>query len=118
MSYKLTPRVGDRVTLVKGGVTMVGNVERIWLNGRQADVAIDGWGMSSGYPIELLTVVDRDPVEWPEGWRLGGAHIDRLAGWYDDDDATLWFSRRELERILATGPDMLARWDELVGGGE
>jgi hypothetical protein len=27
-------------------------------------------------------------------------------------------TKDDLRVILATGPDMLARWDELMGGGE
>jgi hypothetical protein len=54
--------------------------------------------------------------EWPEGWERGASHIAHIVGWKDDDDDVLWFGRSELQRILATGPDMLARWDELVGG--
>ena len=104
---KLTPRVGDRVLFKIDGVTNVGNVSH--LDGEWADV-----DSSYTYPLDDLTVVDRDPVEWPEGWSE-----------YDSDDGTAYSNyanvvirKNELAQLLATGPDMLARWDELMAGGE
>jgi hypothetical protein len=57
-----------------------------------------------------VTVVDRDPVEWPDGWES-----ER------DDDVynnivEAEMTKADIEHILATGQDMLDRWDELVGG--
>jgi hypothetical protein len=114
---KLTPRVGDRVLVKSGGGSRTGDVRRI--SGAVIFVEVHGvhragetWQYDT---LDELTVVDREPVEWPEGWEEGGSHLARVVGWKDDDETVLWFGRSELERILATGPDMLARWDELFG---
>jgi len=88
----------------------VGNVSH--LDGEWADD-----DSSYTYPLDHLTVVDRDPVEWPEGWRAADGWRDmpvpvaRFEGRY-----VSLLTKADVERILATGPDMLARWDELVGG--
>ena len=121
MTDKLTPRVGDRV-LAKVDIEGVGmqtrtgsvfeDVTAKWRGEQYFRVRIDGitddvWQLSG----RVLTVVDRDPVEWPEGWARFSSSMVSI-----NDSRT--FSRAELEDILATGPDMLARWDELMGGGE
>lgn len=125
---KLTPRVGDRVLLVvhidgKGLQTRIGtvveDVAAKWRGEPYFRIQVDGitddyWQMSQG----SLTVVDREPVKWPEGWEPGD-HYE----WGPDSvaihrNANLGFSKQNLIDILATGPDMLARWDELMGGDE
>jgi hypothetical protein len=107
---KLTPRVGDRVTLRLNGRTYAGTVQDRshdasgeWL------VSVDGRGRGF-YASYELTVVDRDPVEWPEGWSDDGY------GHAYHEPSNCDFERDGLEQVLATGPDMLARWGELMGG--
>jgi hypothetical protein len=124
---KLTPRVGDRV-IAKVHIEGVGmqtrtgsvfeDVTAKWRGEPYFRVRIDGitddvWQMSAS----ALTVVDRDPVEWPEGWSDDGARGILGPMVYPEPTNTA-FTKLMLELVLATGPDMLARWDELVGGGE
>lgn len=119
MAEKLTPRVGDRV-IYKDSVagTRIGTVVEVFADeGRQSvrirmderkDHFLNGFWTTQATNVQ---VVDREPVEWPEGW---GKHSNCEAGLYLEDNGW-YFNRSELELILATGPDMLARWDELVG---
>jgi hypothetical protein len=111
---KLTPRVGDRVLVKSGGGSRTGDVRRI--SGAVVFVEVHGvhragetWQYDT---LDELTVVDREPVEWPEGWTRSKSVPDSHALFLGGHV----ISKPILERILATGPDMLARWDELVGG--
>jgi hypothetical protein len=63
-------------------------------------------------PFPHLEVLDREPVEWPQGW----AGDDGYGNAYHEP-SNVTVDRDELAELLATGPDMLARWDELMGGG-
>jgi hypothetical protein len=110
---KLTPRVGDRVLVKTGAFTGVvttyaANVIHVNASGdvhiHVPEVQESGW-----WDVSDLTVVDRQPVEWPEGWsRFSSSMVAHR------NQRT--FSRAELEDITQAGPDMLARWDELMGG--
>jgi hypothetical protein len=111
---KLTPRVGDRVIVKTGAYTKIGNIIGLGSGGKYASVDIDGWGVSGGFLTRGLTVVDRDPVEWPEGW---GRRALGLVTWLHGS-RPLNLSRAELLGLQRDIPDMLARWDELMAGGE
>lgn len=110
MAEKLTPRVGDRVIARKGPGsphrTLAGTVKAI--DADHVWVVRDGHMDAFGYDLCAIEVVDREPVEWPKGWTRSsvypgcasnGAHV---------------YERYELEAILATGPEMLAKWSELM----
>ena len=58
-------------------------------------------------------MVDREPIEWPEGWKPQQGFA--VARYFGDRVSAILLSKGDLEHILATGPDMLERWDELVG---
>jgi hypothetical protein len=109
---KLTPRVGDRVLVTANEQIRLGTVTALGSNGNYAAINIDGWGSAGGFLTSRLEVVGRSLVEWPEGWEIdhGDAAYNKVA------DVVV--TKDDLRVILATGPDMLARWDELVGGGE
>lgn len=111
---KLTPRIGDRVLvkLRRHTTSYIGNVVELFDDDRYR-VKVDGGPVGGLFADGLeLTVVDRDPVEWPEGWERDGVEFayNRIADIVVDKSG--------LKEFLATGPDMLARWDELVGGDE
>lgn len=119
MTEKLTPRVGDRVLVrfgTEGGPTYIGNVVDMGNNGQgtTAGVDVDGVGRRACW-LHELEVIDREPVEWPEGFgpsSMGHRYVAvRLA-----DSSVFSMTRRELEQFAANVPDVLARWDDLVGG--
>jgi hypothetical protein len=118
MTGKLTPRVGDRVIIAPGRIesfTAIGRVMRVEHNpvdGIVYWVKTDHDRTNRWFPVEELTVVDRKPVEWPEGW----SEYDKVQDAAFCDYANVWVRKNDLAQLLATGPDMLARWDELMGG--
>jgi hypothetical protein len=110
---KLTPRVGDRVLVIRGFDSQVTHSKCGWV--RSFDkyggplVDVDGVAERMMVPLPHLEGVDRQPVEWPEGWsRFSSSMVAHR------NQRT--FSRAELEDITQAGPDMLDRWDELMGG--
>jgi len=115
---KLTPRVGDRVIVnPPSGRTYVGDVTAITgdRTERPFDVTIDGLGEPPWRcRLNELTVVDRRPVEWPNGWRrLNSTIIEVDAG--DPNPARL--TRAEFDKIRGPEGDYVAEHlDELLGG--
>lgn len=105
---ELTPRVGDRVIFKTHGRTHVGEVDRFDVSQRVASVLVPYWSQSVWIDPNELTVVDRD-IRWPEGWTRSSAYPNCVG------NGAHIYERYELESILATGPEMLARWDELMG---
>jgi hypothetical protein len=126
---KLTPRVGDRVIVSAGEIpgsrdalvipTTTGSVDAV--RGANVAVVVDA-GPYNGpdrhwwFPFGRLTVVDREPVEWPDGWnkrpsrRVGAVTVP-------DGDYQPALSREAFDRIRGPEGDYVAEhWDELVGG--
>ena len=114
---KLTPRVGDRVLVTANEQIRLGTVTALGSNGNYAAINIDGWGSAGGFLTSRLEVVGRSLGEWPEGWSDDGSSSILGPMAYHEPTNTA-YTKLMLELVLATGPDMLARWDELVGGGE
>lgn len=119
MTEKLTPRVGDRVIVKVEGVTRAGVVVGF---GHQevgpdeshlmVELRIDGQPWAEWAYESDITVVDREPVEWPEGWKRWG---DTTARWVGPANHLFICRKGALAELLGTGPEMLARWDELMG---
>ncbi len=114
---KLTPRVGDRVIVAPGRIedyTTIGRVIGAGEGVQKWLVVLDHDNEGYWFPDAELTVVDRDPVEWPEGWEFDELnHILGTMAYHEPTNLAL--TKTMLASLLATGPDMLARWDELVG---
>jgi hypothetical protein len=107
---KLTPRVGDRVLVTANEQIRLGTVTALGSNGNYAAINIDGWGSAGGFLTSRLEVVGRSLGEWPEGWS------DYDEGYVLHEPSNVAIDKDNLKQLLATGPDMLERWDELVGG--
>lgn len=120
---KLTPRVGDRVLFREADVakTYIGivlNEDRTRLLPEPIfRVAIDGLKGKPGHNGVLyakeseLTVVDREPKEWPRGWER---HSKRLAFVKVVNEALI-MSREMIDKIVTDGPQILRDWPELMG---
>ena len=137
---KLTPIANDRVIVSAGEIpdtphrisTSSGVVER-FDNKRKPNawqVEFDD-ASAAWFPADRLTVVDREPVEWPEGWgprvweqRNGTGVIcsvitsDKEARFWIADGVTVDVDFETLCRLAETVPEMVARWAELVGESE
>lgn len=120
MTEKLTPRVGDRVlvqTGASGGNSRTGDVRRIDEAG-VLHVEVHGVHRPAEYwqyTKENVQVLDREPVEWPEGWeQYDGIRRGELVAAYHVP-TNLVYTHRLPKDLLATGPEMIARWDELMG---
>jgi hypothetical protein len=126
MNGKLTPRAGDRVLVSAGQacdhcsqkrtipsttavvLKPIGDMWATRLDQFGHQPAGETTGKLDVFYVERLTVVDREPVEWPQGWAWGSPTTAIYA--------SRAYSRFELQDILATGPAMLRDWDELMGG--
>jgi hypothetical protein len=68
------------------------------------------------FSLDRVQVVDREPVEWPNGWSLRAVSglspipvVDHPHG------GTLSLDRELIDKIVVDGPYVLENWDELVG---
>jgi hypothetical protein len=119
MSDKLTPRIGDRVTFQFAGRTHVGDLVHPATSSTMTTgydpwtVLVDGSDQEWRISPEGLTVVDREPVAWPEGWDvafLEPTPAVRL-------DMCVFMTRERFHRIRGPEGDYVAEhWDELLGG--
>ena len=115
---KLTPRVGDRVlftTYPNSPIKHSRTGTVVATTAIAAQVKFDGGNLGNpNAPWEInklyLTVLDREPVEWPDGWRPNGEDYAYHAG------LLIAVDKEALQELLRTGPDMLERWDELMEG--
>ena len=122
---KLTPRVGDRVTFQFDSKTYVGNLVHpatsptLTTGFDPWTVEVDGSDEEWRVSPEALTVVDREPVEWPEGWgkaALADSHWQVSVCESGHAGHVAYFSYEHLVKILEDGPRVLEEWDELVSG--
>ena len=117
---KLTPRVGDRVTFQFGGKTYAGNLVQPPTSPTMTTgydpwtVVVDGSDEEWRISPSALTVVDRERVEWPEGWEKASS-VAGAVTWKGTEIGVL-LDRKRMERIVADGPYLLEHWDELMGG--
>lgn len=132
----LTPRVGDRV-IVRGKpgsvvtVTTCGTVieTRAPIDPGRWYVQVDTLPDAYHWHEDDLTVVDREPVEWPEDWgartfeqRNGVGVICHVATssthvtlWNGDGDK-IHLTREEVGRLAVTAAQMRDGWDGLIRG--
>lgn len=110
---RLTPRVGDRVLIISGGVTYAGNA----IARKNADdewlITVDGIASAFYRRIDGIEVRDREPVEWSEGWRTHDSPHERAVLSVPGGYAHI-LSKIEIEKILADGPYIIEHWDELI----
>ncbi len=72
---------------------------------------------SAEYRLRYLTVVDREPVEWPEGWNNRSSVRTNVVIVPDAGDYSVTLSREGFNRIRGPEGDYVAEhWNELVGG--
>ena len=123
----LTPRTGDRVLVSAGPRSERANTGEIpsmtavvvgpMSRGYWA-VTYDDLPSGSGFTVSesRLTVLDRDPVEWPRGWALGDRDL-QLAQVEDPMNGVITHvSYPQLNRIRGPEGDYVAEhWDDLMG---
>lgn len=114
---KMAPRVGDRVLVKVYNQHRTASIEQTVdkyvfvrldaaiIHPDSSAVAVDRFDLASGWGEDAeITVLSR---QWPEGWANGSTYCA-----YHISSGTD-FTRTEIEHVIATGPDMLARWHEL-----
>lgn len=123
---KLTPRVGDRVLVELDGEYSTGRVVKAapgippkWHI--ELDIPVGQWkAFDEGSRVHNranITVLGREPVEWPEGWSLDDRDLELISvADYMNGARARFISLPALRRILAEGPWVVEHWRQLVGG--
>ena len=122
MGEKLKPRVGDRVIVYKSeNPNLKQSVTGTVTGGAGHTKRVDyDTGHHQWLDDSLIHVLDREPVEWPEGW--GAAKFDNAwrvwPPWADDAEPYGYLTRELFDRIRGPEGDyMHEHWDELIGEG-